>query len=135
MQPPHGSPRQDEPVDGGGHLLRLGVMVGLGFLAAVIGTAPAALRLMRAGSSLVPAWSVLAAAAFVPCIALVALFRGARVGATGLMGGAALEHGASVFLFSSVVPLALATFGAVLRAKNPEGGRLDLVEQGTTRIA
>ncbi len=117
MKSPPGSQRQDASAEEGSHVLRFGTAVGLGFAAALVGTAPAALRLTSTTSALLPAWSVLVAATLVPCIALVALFRGTRVGARGFMGGAALEHGASLFFFSSVLPLWLAAFGSLLRAK------------------
>lgn len=100
-------------------LLRAGTTVGVAFVAALVGTAPAAFRVARAlpGAGLFASWSMVGAAALLPAIALVAIFRGARRGGRTFMSERAREHGTTLFLFAALTPPFVVAFGALLRAK------------------
>lgn len=119
QKPLRRDPSEEDPAAGGEPLLRMGTMLGVAFLVALLGSAPAALRLARALPSvgLISSWSMVGAAALVPAVALVAVFRGARRGARSFMVERAREHGTTLFLFFALALPCLVLFGAVLRAK------------------
>lgn len=110
---------QDDTTEGATVFLRFGTVVGVAFVVAVIGTAPAALRLAKdlPDAGLFSSWSILAAAAFIPSMVLVALFRAARRGARSFLTDRALVHGIKLFTFGAMAPPFVVTFGAILRAK------------------
>ncbi len=110
------APAEEAP---GELLLRLGTTVGVAFVAALVGTAPAALRVARAlpGVGVFTAWSMVGAGALVPAIVLVTLFRGARRGARSFMLEHARQHGTTLFLSVALGLPFVVVFGALLRAK------------------
>jgi hypothetical protein len=112
-------PRDEDPAAGGEPLLRVGTTVGVAFVVALLGSAPAALRLARAlpEVGLVSSWSMVGAAALVPAVVLVSIFRGARRGARSFMVERAREHGTTLFFFCALTLPSLVLFGTVLRAK------------------
>ena len=99
-------------------LLRFGTTIGVAFVVAVVGTAPAALRVARSipDAGLFSVWSVIGAAALLPSIVLVSIFRGARRGARSFLTERALSHGTTVFTFGALGPPMVVTFGTLLRA-------------------
>lgn len=116
-----GNAHEVDPDDDGSTLVRFGTTVGVAFVVAVIGTAPAAIRLANDlpadVGGLFSAWTVLGASALVPAILLVAIFRGARHGARSFTAERALEHGTRLFAFACVLPPVLVVFASILRAK------------------
>jgi len=111
------SPQDEE--DDASWLLRFGTSIGVAFVVAVVGTAPAALRVAKSmpDVGLFSVWAVIGAAALVPAIVLVALFRGARRGARSFLTERALVHGTKLFTFGALGPPVVVTLGAILRAK------------------
>lgn len=111
------SPQDEE--DDASWLLRFGTSIGVAFVVAVVGTAPAALRVAKSmpDVGLFSVWAVIGAAALVPAIVLVALFRGARRGARSFLTERALAHGTKLFTFGALGPPVVVTLGTILRAK------------------
>ena len=105
--------------DDGSSLLHFGTTVGVAFVVAVVGTAPAALRVAKGipSAGLFSVWAVLGAAALVPSVFLVAIFRGARRGGRSFLDGRAKTHGIRLFTLGALGLPLVVTFGAVLRAK------------------
>jgi len=102
----------------GPFLTRFGTTVGVAALAALLGSAPGALRMSTTGQiDATRAWLVLAGLAVAPMLVLVPLARLARDGLRGFFGPGALGRVTAVVVFSSTWLWTLTVAGAVLRAK------------------
>jgi choline-sulfatase len=103
-------------------LARAGSLLGSATLAGLLGSIPAAVRIAHAGGAPLRAWIALAACALVPTIALVAFARSAREGARTIAGEAAPLVSWGIATWAMTTFLALAAFGALLRATTHHHG-------------
>lgn len=105
-------------------LARVGSLLGAASLATLLGAIPAAVRVahVRPGDSPLEAWIALAACAMAPIVALVAFGRSAREGARSIAGGEAPLVLWGVATWAMTTFLALAAFGALLRATTHHHG-------------
>jgi hypothetical protein len=99
-----------------GRLQRLGGLVGAATLASLGAALPGTVRAAAAGDGLLASWALLAGAWMIPALVLVPVFRAARRGVRGLSGDGGREHVAAAAAWLGAMTLALARFGAVLRA-------------------
>lgn len=111
--------REPEPEpedDRSSSVMRLGVIVAGGVLAAVVSSLPAALRMANASSAsgALERWLVLAALATPLAVAAVAVLRRARVGVQLLAGARAPLFAMGVLLWCLIELVVLSAFGALL---------------------
>lgn len=118
---PSGPPPPDSP-PAAPFLARAGSLLGSATLATLLGSVPAAVRVAEAGGAPLRAWVALGACALVPMIALVAFARSAREGARTIAGPDAPLVTWGIATWAMTTFLALAAFGAVLRATTHHHG-------------
>ena len=99
-------------------LARFGATVGVAALAALLSSAPGALRMGATGEvDGTRAWLVLAGLAIAPMLLLVPVARLARDGLRGFLGPGSLERVTAAVVFSCTWLWTLSVVGALLRAK------------------
>jgi choline-sulfatase len=103
-------------------LARAGSLFGTGTLAALLGAIPAAARAAHDGGGALRAWTALAACAVIPLVGAVAFARTARDGARSVTGDEAPLVPWAIATWAMMSFLALAAFGAVLRATTHHHG-------------
>jgi hypothetical protein len=118
-RPPQGAdPLHEDDADAGASLvLRIGIIIAGGVIAALIGSMPAALRLGGEGSigTLITRWIILSALWLPMAVISVAVLRRARVGLRQLLGERASLLVIGVLWWSVIMLGLLAVVGAVLR--------------------
>jgi choline-sulfatase len=103
-------------------LVRIGSLAGTGTLAALLGAVPAATRVGPVAGGILSAWIALGASAILPLIAVVAFAQAAREGAKSVAGGDAPLVTWAAATWAMTTFLALAAWGALLRATTHHHG-------------
>jgi hypothetical protein len=119
---PTAPPPPDDAPPTASLLARTGSLVGAGALAALLGSIPAAARVAPFAGGPVGAWITLGACALGPMIVVVAFARTAREGARTAAGPDSHLVGWAVTIWAMTTFLALAAFGALLRATTHHHG-------------
>ncbi len=136
MVPPHRSGRGDSPSDGSESPdgsspgstppapfpARVGSFHGAANLAALLGSVPAATRVAHDGGGALRAWIGVSGCALGPMIAVVAFGRTAREGARSIAGDEAPLVTWAIATWAIATFLALAAYGALLRATTHHHG-------------
>jgi hypothetical protein len=103
-------------------LARLGSLLGAGTLAAVLGSIPATARVAHDAGGPLRAWVALSACALVPLVGAVAFARTAREGARAVAQDDAPLIPWAIATWAMTTFLALAAYGALLRATTHHHG-------------
>jgi hypothetical protein len=103
-------------------LVRAGSLAGAGTLAALLGAVPAATRVGPVAAGMLAAWITLGACAIVPLVGVVAFARAAREGARIVAGEDAPLVTWAAATWAMTTFLALAAWGAFLRAMTHHHG-------------
>jgi choline-sulfatase len=127
-RPPPAEPRES-PLGGSSEtpppaplFAQLGSLLGAGTLAALLASGPAAIRVAHDGGGPLRAWIALGACSLLPMIAAIAFARSARGGARSIAGEDAPLAAWGIAVWAMTTFLALAAYGALLRATTHHHG-------------